>query len=245
MTECPFCASSTDYARISTHWTTNSDCPGPELTPSQRRLTHGLLLSGANYYQKDANRYSGIQIDSTQRAFVEWVRDEYGILADGQEIQSYSAAEVAESFGHDPAERPNIRPQYRLRTYSSKVFEQFGGERDYPLSTQALRVWFARSGATASKDTSTSHRLHIGLSYAIESDADWEARFGAYDDRSWRQVARDSSPAMALFRKAEIQSFLDAHPTVPGYEWKWDMAAQKPTPGDEPPVANTNTEVCE
>lgn len=226
MPTCPFCSSATDYTRISTHWTTNPNCPGPSLTPTQRQLTHGLMLSGASYHQKETNRYPSIQLNSTQREFLEWVRETYGILAEGQEIQYFSADEVAESFGFDEERAPNIRAQYRLRTYSSEVFDAFAGPRVYPLSPMSVRVWFARNGATTISRVGQYH-LHIGLAHVGE--ADWLRRFKAYDGLAWSASTPDSSPKVALYRKQDITEFLDAHEVVPGYEWKWDSDARKPT----------------
>ena len=160
--QCPGCGQR--FERIAQHWAMGS-CAYPMLSPQQRSVLQGMVISGATLAGSGANHH--VSIGTAAESLAQWTADRLDWLCQ-------SMRTVDSSDDHDPT--------YRVRTTAHPQINRFQRWRKLPstcgrrppaditIPRTAARVWWAYSG---------------GLQWQGEWDSQRVATFSAlYDERA-------------------------------------------------------------
>lgn len=169
-TECPACYGR--YENLSAHFTMSSVCSGPDITDHQHELLSGLLLSGAYLRESESDDAAQLQLASTETAYLEWVADELGWLANPirEDVSESEAREQFENWtNRDDLSDYNINASYLLTTrMHAGIAEQYRGWFEDPAAQLAqfeptplrCKLVFARRGSARQRSNGTT-RIHI------------------------------------------------------------------------------------
>lgn len=161
--------------------------------------------------------------------FIQWVRDEYGVLAAGTSINRRSGDELQREFGHESATSDDV---FQWQTLSAAPFKRWLGwvtedgkhtPDDWVPTRTALRIWFARKGAY-SKGAQYQYQLSIGTKTTGRSPDWWLDKLGEVDrlaDIPFYASTSGRTQMVRVSSKAHCETFIEyIGDPVPGYGWK-------------------------
>ncbi len=221
-TECHVCGNSFTY--LGNHWKGENKCSYPNLTDRQYQITTGLLLGDANCSRSGTNPH--IDVKNTNRKFLEWVNEEYGIISNGISL-SRTAEDSARSLQNTIS--PNTVAEgcndvYRLTTRSHPEFEEFRewyetGEKRFPedliLTPLIVKVWYVCDGSLWMNEGCTGR---VSISSVNESDR-CEFLIQLFENKGFSPTYTGDHIFFGTDESFDILHWMGE--PIPGFEYKW------------------------
>lgn len=207
----------------------HNTCTAPELTDKQRQATVGLVM-GDGWLTKSRNGIaSGLKIANTNRRFLEWVGDLFGILSCGVR-RSETGSEIAESMResgfYEPADDSGFSDVYSLAIRNHPVFAEMraewygGGGLRYPdsvrLTPMSAKMWYCSDGGISWSSENYAHAVVASQNESGRGDF----LSALFEEHGFSPVY---SEPLIRFSTSETPDFLRWMGEPPsGFEYKWE-----------------------
>lgn len=221
--ECPECGNR--YIKIGSHWGANPN-HRPDLTQKQKQIAVGWMLGDGCIL--DHSRNVALQLSNTKREFLEWTKEQFGVLASNgitvADTPEEKAQEARERYGVEKTPE-HYPPTYNLHISSHPHFNQFrewyGGDgmelpEQVELGRVSLRVWYACDGNLDTAQKTPTPRFSLGKERKNHKRVSgWFGKFGLSPNYSYPYL---------YICDSEKSQFADViGDPLPGYGYKWQF----------------------
>jgi hypothetical protein len=204
LSACPHCGA--DKKSYAQHWAKSASCRYPRVDEAQHALVAGLLL-GDGSLEGRAN--AKLRIETTQRAFAEWMYDELDWLAHGLAEQRGDGLDSDAVYRVVTLAHPDLN-RYR-DWYHDDVKRPPSGVRLTPRFARALHA------CDGTLSFGPGDRPHVEFRAGETAYAEWLQTALA----DWRVPATASNGRVRILSEDVGEWLATVGPAVPGVEHKW------------------------
>jgi hypothetical protein len=224
---CPGCGS--EYKSLGGHWS-KSSCSPPELTDRQKSLIEGSILGDGSF---TGYNYRQFTLSMTNRQFLEWFNDQFGILTTGVKrvMTAEQSAKMSPNGNNNPDDHLEVfsvkfRTADEIANLYHKWYPSKGNKQirdDFLLDKYSLKMWFVQDGRWWSPDDHDIGRIEIAHSFDPERVNGLFSNIGIDIDRhETSSHVGEKRHYSEVFNAKSAKSFWDyIGKPAPGFEYKW------------------------
>jgi len=166
---CPDCGER--YKRLGGHWKYNPT-HRPELSNTQHKIVTGLLMGDGHIKEDSSTSY--LQVNMTNRRYLEMLNTQFGCLSTNNIHLAVSAKKVAEqtreSEFSNSATEDSCKDVYNWRTRNHPIFNEYrqwysSGKKVFPsdieLSPTVLKHWYCSDGNINTSENRGTLRIGV------------------------------------------------------------------------------------
>jgi hypothetical protein len=223
---CPICGH--HFSNVVLHWRRSSSCSEPYLQPDHHEILAGLLLVGGGL-ASESNTHPHFQMESANRAVLEWVASQLGVFAGDVREVSRDPTHTGVAHIKETSSRDDFNQLYKLSTkklrqlapYTSAWYGADGGRR-VPLGLQPTSTML-RTAYVVAGDIDHTGRAYIPLTRTTPSKSTVERLF-----QGFAPYLKSSSDYVRVTLR-NTAGFLEAiSPALPVAQDKWPDTVDEP-----------------